>query len=90
MSMTVVVEEVLQIHTADVDEDELIDGIDVLWEGDEMASGTDQDDSDRVMEEEFPLPPPPSEDDIERQIRDEFVTWIQQFLINQLLITECL
>ena len=65
----------VQIHTTDVHEDELIDGIDTLWGGDEMGSGTDEDDSDGDMEEELFVPPPPSEDVIERQIRDEFAQW---------------
>ena len=37
-----------------------------------MESGTDEDDSDGDMEEDPFVSPPPSEDDIERQIRDEF------------------
>ncbi len=63
-----------QMDTTDVHEDELIDGIDVLWGGDEMGSGTDEDDSDGDMEESF-VSLPPSEDVIERQIRDEFTQW---------------
>ena len=65
----------VQIHTGDVHEDDLNDGIDTLWGGDDMGSGTDEDDSDGDMEEEPFVSPPPSEDDIERQIRDEFAQW---------------
>ena len=62
----------VQIHTGDVHEDDLNDGIDTLWGGDDMGSGTDEDDSDGDMEEEPFVSSPPSEDVIERQIRDEF------------------
>ena len=43
-----------------------------------MGLGTDEDDSDGGMEEELPVPPSPPEDDIERQIRDEFAQWNHQ------------
>ena len=61
------------MHTSDVHKDEMSDGIDTLWGGDDMGSGTDEDDSDGDMEEESFVSPPPSEDDIERQIRDESI-----------------
>ena len=48
------------------------------WGGDDMGSGTDEDDSDGDMEEEPFVSPPPSEDVIERQIRDEFAQWKQR------------
>ena len=51
---------------------ELSDGIDTLWGRDEMGSGTDEDDADGGMEGELAVSPSPSEDDIERQIRNEF------------------
>jgi hypothetical protein len=45
-----------------------------------MGSSTDEDDSDGDMEEEPFVSPPPSEDDIERQIRDEFTEWKQLYI----------
>ena len=50
-----------------MDEDEFSDGIGTrsLWEGDDMTSGTDEDDPDGVMEEDPVVPPPPSRDDID-------------------------
>ena len=52
MSISAVLHQVVQIHDDDVHEDEMSDGIDSLWGGDDMGSGTDEDDSDGDMEEE--------------------------------------
>ena len=71
MSISADVYQVVQMHT----EDDLSDGIDVLWGEDDMGSGTDEDDSNGDMEEDSFVPPPPSEDVIERQIHDEFAQW---------------
>jgi hypothetical protein len=76
------------LYTTDVHEDELTHGFDVLWGGDEIGSGTDQDDSDVGMEEELSVSPSPSEDDIERQIRDEFAQWKHQTRTDKYRITE--
>ena len=75
MSISVSVQEVVQIHSTDVHEDDLSDGIDTLRGGDDMGSGTDEDDSDGDIQEEPFVPSPPSEDDIERRIHDEFTQW---------------
>ena len=48
MSISVTVQQVVQMHTADVHENEMRDGIDTLWGGDDMGSGTDEDDTDGV------------------------------------------
>ena len=45
MSISAAVQQVVQMHAADVHEDELSDGIGALWGGDVVGSGTDEDKS---------------------------------------------
>ncbi len=78
MSILATVPQVVQMDSTDVHEDDLSDGIGTLWGGDDMGSGTDEDDSDGDMEEEPFVSSPPSEDVIERQILDEFTQWKQR------------